>query len=110
MIGSRTIHAQGTSPELREVLDQCVTAMAQLDADLNFQWLNPALAELLGAGILRWQGASLEVIEPGSSAIVEAARRALVDQQVVVLRQVEIRSSVDSELTQNHDQIGRAHV
>lgn len=98
MAGSRTTLAQEASPVSKDVLDQCVTAMALLDAGLNFLWLNPTLAELLGAGILRWQGASLEVIEPGNSAIVEAAGRALVDQQVVVLRQVAIRSSTDSDL------------
>lgn len=84
--------------EARDVLAQCVTAMARLDTELHFTWMNPALAELLGAGMLRWQGASLEVIEPGSSGIVDAARRALADQQVVVLRQVAVRSSADADL------------
>ena len=94
----RTTLAQTRTAIAQDVLAQCVTAMAQLDADLHFTWLNPALAELLGAGMLRWQGASLEVIEPGSSGIVDAARRALDDQQVVVLREVAIRSGADSDL------------
>ncbi|MEO7936805.1 MAG: hypothetical protein ABIR27_11155, partial [Dokdonella sp.] len=75
----RTTLAQ-TEHDPAEILAQCVTAMAALDRSLHFSWLNPALAELLGAGVLRWQGASLEIIEPGGSGIVDAARRAMVDQ------------------------------
>ena len=64
---------------------------------MQFTWLNPALADLLGAGMLRWLGASLEVIEPGDSSIVDAARRAMGDQQVVLLRQVAVRNGRDSQ-------------
>lgn len=91
----RTMVAQKPMHDPPDVLAQCVTAMAQLDAELHFTWFNPALAELLGAGMLRWQGVSLEVIDPGSSGIVDAARRSLGDRQVVVLRDVAIRSSGD---------------
>ena len=92
----RTTLAQ-SRPDPVEILAQCVTAMAELDENLQFAWLNPALAELLGAGVLRWQGASLEIIEPGCSGIVEAARRALLDQQVVLLRQVAVRDGRDGQ-------------
>jgi two-component system nitrogen regulation sensor histidine kinase GlnL len=86
----RTILAQsGHDPT--EIPGHCVTAMAALDGSLQFRWLNPALAELLGAGVLRWQGASLEIIEPGASGIVDAASRALHEQQVVLLRRVTVR-------------------
>ena len=98
MTKDRTTLMQFADREARDVLAQCVTAMARLDTELHFTWMNPALAELIGAGMLRWQGASLEVIEPGSSGIVDAARRALADQQVVVLRQVAVRSSADADL------------
>jgi nitrogen-specific signal transduction histidine kinase len=97
MSPARTNMAQNLAHEPAEVLVQCTTAMAQLDSRLQFTWLNPALAELLGAGMLRWQGASLEVIDPGTSGIVDAARRALTAQQVVVLRQVGIRSNPDEQ-------------
>ena len=93
MSKSRTTVAQKSMDDPPDVLAQCITAMALLDAELHFTWFNPALAELLGTGMLRWQGVSLEVIDPGSSGIVDAARRALGDRQVVVLREVAIRSS-----------------
>jgi two-component system, NtrC family, nitrogen regulation sensor histidine kinase GlnL len=97
MFPPRTSLAQIETRDAHEVLAQCVTAMAQLDGNLHFTWLNPALSELLGAGLLRWHGASLEVIDPGASAIVDAARRALTEQQVVLLRQVGIRNGPDSQ-------------
>lgn len=81
------------------ILAQCVTAMAELDGNLQFTWLNPALAERLGAGVLRWQGASLEIIEPGASGIVDAARRAMDVQQVVLLRQVAIRDGRNGQFS-----------
>ena len=81
-----------------QVLAQCITAMAQLDATLHFTWLNPALAELLGAGMMSWQGASLEVIDPGASGFVDAARRALDGQRVVLLRHVPVRGGSDGGL------------
>jgi two-component system, NtrC family, nitrogen regulation sensor histidine kinase GlnL len=95
---NRTIMAQTGSHDPAGMLAQCVTAMAMLDAGLHFSWLNPAFAEQLGAGMLRWQGASIEVIEPGGSGLVDAARRALGEQQVVLMRQVRIRSGVESDL------------
>lgn len=95
----RTNSAQIAAVDPAELVTQCVTAMARLDANLHFTWLNPALAELLGTGLVRWQGASLEAIDPGASGIVQAATRALVEQQVVVLRQVGIRSGDASDLT-----------
>lgn len=94
----RTTLAQ-TGHDPAEIVAQCLTAMAALDRNLQFSWLNPALAELLGAGVLRWQGASLEIIEPGASGIVDAARRAQIDQQVVLLRQVAVREGRDGQFS-----------
>ncbi len=94
----RTTLAQ-SGHEPAEILEQCVTAMAELDRNLQFTWLNPALAELLGAGVLRWQGASLEIIEPGASGIVDAASRALHEQQVVLLRHIAVRDGRDGQFS-----------
>ena len=92
MTGIRTSMTQNAAAHAVDVLMQCVTAMAGLDQALRFDWLNPALSELLGADGLRWQGAALDAIDPGTSGIVAAARRALEGQQVVLLRQVAVRS------------------
>jgi two-component system nitrogen regulation sensor histidine kinase GlnL len=81
-----------------EVMNLCATGLAQLDAELHFTWLNPALADLLGAGTRRWHGASLEVIDPGASGFVEAARRSLEAQHMVLLRHARIRGGSDGEL------------
>ncbi len=91
----RTNMAQPESADPVDILAQCVTPMARLDRALQFTWLNPALAEMLGAGVLRWLGTSLEVIEPGDSGIVDAARRAADRQQVILLRQVAVRDGHD---------------
>ncbi|HOX72845.1 ATP-binding protein [Dokdonella sp.] len=98
MSTNRTNLAQTTAGVPDEILAQCVTAMGQLDAGLHFIWLNPALAEWLGAGMLPWLGSSLAAIEPGTSGIVAAAQRALDEQQVVLLRQVALRSAADRDL------------
>lgn len=80
-----------------EVLTQCITAMAELNAELHFNWCNPALADLLGAGLLRWPGDSLVLLDPGGSGIVEAARRARDEQRRIVLRQIRLRRRDDGE-------------
>ncbi|HET9034181.1 MAG TPA: ATP-binding protein [Dokdonella sp.] len=72
--------------------------MARLNRALQFTWLNPALAEMLGLGVTRWLGTSLELIEPGGCGIVEAARRAIQDQQVILLRQAGVRDGHDNRL------------
>lgn len=92
MTDIRTSMMQNGAAPAVDVLMQCVTAMAGLDAELRFVWLNPAMSDLLGAGGVRWQGTLLEAIDPGASAIVAAARRALHGEQVVLLRQVAVRS------------------
>ncbi len=97
MIDFRTNMAQQPTALAADVLMQCVTAMAELDDGLRFVWLNPALSDLLGAGTLRWQGALLDAMDPGVSGIAAAARRALDDEQVVLLRQVSVRSGNGSE-------------
>lgn len=94
----RTTIEQTPARASEEVLAQCITAMAEIDARLKFNWCNPALADLLGAGLLRWQGDSLELLDPGGSGIVEAARRALEEQRRVVLRQVRLRRRDDGEI------------
>ena len=45
---NRTNLAQSVAQTPDEVLAQCVTAMGQLDAGLNFTWMNPALVQWLG--------------------------------------------------------------
>ena len=97
MTDFRTTVAHQPTPRSADVLMQCVTAMAELDDELRFVWLNPAFSDLLGAGALRWQGAQLGVIEPGASAIMAAARRALDGEQVVLIRQIVLRSGSDHE-------------
>ncbi len=81
-----------------EVSNLCVTGLAQLDAELQFTWLNPSLAELLGTGSKRWLGAALIVLDPGASGLVEAAQRALDAQHRVLLRHARIRGGADGEL------------
>ena len=98
MPSNRTIIEQPGPRASDEVLAQCITAMAELDAELRFVWCNPALADLLGAGLLRWQGDSLELLDPGGSGLVEAARRAHDEQRRVVLRQVRLRRRDECEL------------
>ena len=93
----RTKLAQQSAGLPADVLMQCVTAMAELDAELRFVWLNPALSDLLGAGTLRWQGALLDAIDPGTSRMADAARRALDGAHVVLLRHVAVRSGSDLE-------------
>ena len=89
--------AQMPGQAAREVLSQCVTAMAELDAGLRFVWLNPALAELLGAGMQRSLGMTLDELSPGSPYIVAAAQRAFGEQQVVLLRQARICGAHEQE-------------
>ena len=94
----RTNLAQSAAVDPAEILAQCATPMARLDADLVLAWLNPALAEALGIGLVRGAGTALAALDPGGSGIVDAARRAHSAQQVVVLRQVGIRRSSGSDL------------
>lgn len=81
-----------------EIMQLCRTGFARIDAQLRFLWLNPALTELLGAGSRRWQGASLEVLDPGGSGLADAARRALDAQHMVLLVHARIRAGTDGEL------------
>jgi len=81
-----------------EIIQLCRTGFAQIDAQLRFVWLNPALTELLGAGSRRWLGASLEVLDPGASGLADAARRALDAQHMVLLVHARIRAGTDGEL------------
>lgn len=98
MTNVRTTLAHSEFAASAEVLTQCVTPMARLNRALQFTWLNPALAEMLGLGVTRWLGTSLELIEPGGCGIVEAARRAIQDQQVILLRQAGVRDGHDNRL------------
>ncbi len=93
MTDFRTSMAQHST----DVLMQCVTAMAELDGELRFVWINPALSDLLGAGNLRWQEALLDAIDPGASGIAAAAQRSLDGEQVVLLRRVTVCSGNDRE-------------
>ncbi|MEZ5460265.1 MAG: ATP-binding protein [Dokdonella sp.] len=93
----RTTIEQSGPQTSEEVLAQCITAFAELDFGLKFNWCNPALADLLGAGLLRWHGDSLELLDPGGSGLVEAAQRALDEQRRVVLRQIRLRRRDEGE-------------
>jgi two-component system nitrogen regulation sensor histidine kinase GlnL len=88
---SRTSMEQPAAVESAELLAQCVTAMARLDIERQFVWLNAALADWLGTAPSRWAGASLARLDPGESGIEAAAQRAQSERQVVILRQVGIR-------------------
>lgn len=98
MPANRTATAQTEASDPAELTNLCVTGMAQVDAELQLTWLNPALVELLGAGTRRWLGAPLALLDPGASGLVDAARRALDGQHMVLLRHARIRGGADGEL------------
>lgn len=97
MTVARTNLTQIQVHQPHDVMNLCVTGLAQLDGNLRFSWLNPALAELLGSAVRRLQGASLEVIDAAASGVLEAARRARDEQHRVLLRQARLRDGADRE-------------
>lgn len=82
--------------------EQLATGLAWVGADLRVQWINVALAELLGVGTRGVVGQSLALLlrEPAGMA---AARRALAGQRTMQLRSVSLGvadgSGVDVDLT-----------
>ena len=69
--------------------EQLATGLAWVDADLRVQWINVALAELLGVGTRGVVGQSLAALlrEPVG---MDAARRALAEQRSIQLRSVSL--------------------
>ncbi len=65
--------------------EQLSTGLALVDADLRLQWINAALAELLGVGTRGVVGQPLAALlrEPAAAA---AAQRALAEQRTIQLR------------------------
>lgn len=68
-------------------LEQMSTGLAVVDADLRVQWINPALAELLGLGLRHAQGQSLTGLLPEAGVAAQAAR-SLAEQRSVQCRGV----------------------
>lgn len=78
--------------------DLGITGVAGVDAALRIHWINPTLADLLGAGGKRWIGAPLALLDVDPPQLVDAARRARDERRMVLLRQARIGSSETSHL------------
>ena len=85
----------------REWAQQLATGMVTVDGDLCVQWVNTAMAELLGVGTRSAVGQSLAAIlhEPGAMSV---ARRALIEQRTLHMRGAQLRvtdgSTVDADI------------
>lgn len=67
--------------------EQMSTGVALVDADLRVQWINPALAELLGLGLRHAQGQVLAALL-ADAGVAEQAGRSLAQQRSVQCRGV----------------------
>lgn len=74
-----------------EIAARCLTPFAWLDGELRFAWANAAWLEAFALRQSRWLGHALESLDPGNAELMTAARRALLEQQVVVLRRLRLR-------------------
>ena len=81
-----------------DVDDLQMTGIARVTADLRIASLNPALAELLAAGMKRWIGAPLATLDDQPPRLQQAAQRALNESRTVLLWQVGIVSVGEREL------------
>jgi two-component system nitrogen regulation sensor histidine kinase GlnL len=68
-------------------VEQMSTGLVVVDGQLRVQWINPALAELLGLGLRHAQGQPLAGVLP-DAGVVERAVRSLVEQRSVQCRGV----------------------
>lgn len=90
------------SESWREWAEQLATGIGLVGADLRVQWINTAMAELLGVGIRSAVGQPLEAMlhEP---AVVDIARRAQAEQRVMQWRSARLRAAdggtVSADLT-----------
>jgi two-component system, NtrC family, nitrogen regulation sensor histidine kinase GlnL len=69
--------------------EQMSTGLAKVDGQLRVQWINLALAELLGLGLRHAQGQALAVLLQDSD-VAEQATRSLAEQRSVQCRGVEL--------------------
>ena len=67
--------------------EQMSTGLALVDGQLRVQWINPALAELLGLGLRHAQGQFLAGLLP-DTRVAEQAARCLAEQRTVQCRGV----------------------
>jgi len=93
MSGSRHNVVQITAAAAAEMLERCLKPMARLDESLAFTWVNGAWQEAFAFCQSRWPGLTLEALDTTNPELVVAARRALQEQQVVLLRQIDVCSS-----------------
>lgn len=70
-------------------VEQMSTGLAVVDGQLRVQWINPALAELLGLGLRHAQGQPLMGLLQ-DVGVIEQARRSLVEQRSVQCRGVSL--------------------
>jgi two-component system nitrogen regulation sensor histidine kinase GlnL len=75
--------------------EQMTTGLALVDAELRVQWINPALAELLGLGLRHAQGQTLSGLlqEPD---LAEQAARILIDQRAIQWRSMGLAATQGS--------------
>ncbi|RUL70536.1 two-component system sensor histidine kinase NtrB [Dyella choica] len=66
-------------------VEQLSTGLAVVDRDLRVEWINPALAELLGLGLRHAQGQSLRGLLQ-DAGVAEQARRSQAEQRSVQCR------------------------
>jgi two-component system nitrogen regulation sensor histidine kinase GlnL len=72
--------------EITALWNQLSTAVAQVDAGMRLRAPNAAFCELLGQSARRLEGEALSHLAPDRVELVEAARRAAVEQRIVQLR------------------------
>lgn len=82
---------QNPLPRADEITARCLTPLAWLDGELRFAWANAAWLEAFAPRQSRWLGHALETLDPGNAELMTAARRTLLEQQVVVLRKLRLR-------------------
>lgn len=79
-----------------ERAEQMATGLVLVDAGLRLQWVNPALAELLGVGPRRVVGQPLATLL--AAAELAQAARALAEQQPLQLRGVALGTHADGSV------------
>jgi two-component system nitrogen regulation sensor histidine kinase GlnL len=83
----RIAHYGAMNDQSRGWAEQMSTGLAVVDGMLRVQWINPALAELLGLGLRHAQGQSLTALLQ-DSGVAQQAARSLAEQRSVQCRGV----------------------
>jgi two-component system, NtrC family, nitrogen regulation sensor histidine kinase GlnL len=83
----RIAHDGAMNEPFRGWAEQMSTGLALVDGQLRVQWINPALAELLGLGLRHAQGQLLSALLP-ETAVAAQAVRCLAEQRSVQCRGV----------------------